>query len=49
MRDLEVLYGTYGLRSHFEAFMAFVEVQRQASRHKNDVSTNLKVRGGETR
>lgn len=45
MRDLEVLYGTYGLRSHFKAFMAFVEAERQASRHKDDVSTNLKVRG----
>jgi hypothetical protein len=45
VRDLEVLYGSYGLRSHFEAFMAFVEAERQASRHKDAVSTNLKVRG----
>lgn len=28
MRDLEVLYGAYGLRSHFEAFMNSVEAER---------------------
>jgi DNA-binding NtrC family response regulator len=33
MRDLEVLYGAYGLPSHFEAFMACVEAEKQASRH----------------
>jgi len=27
MRDREVLYGTYGLWSHFEAFMVFVEAE----------------------
>lgn len=41
MRDLEVLYGAYGLRSHFAAFMASVDAERQASTHKDDVSTNF--------
>lgn len=27
MRDLAVLYAIYGLRSHFEAFMASVEAE----------------------
>ena len=27
MRDLEVLYGAYGLQSNFEAFMAFVDLK----------------------
>jgi DNA-binding NtrC family response regulator len=31
MRDLEVLYGADGLQSHFEAFMARVDAERQAS------------------
>lgn len=31
LNDLQVLYGAYGLRSHFEAFMACVEAERQAS------------------
>ena len=30
MKDLEVLYGAYGLHSHFEAFMAFVDAERSA-------------------
>ena len=30
MRDHEVLYGTYGLRSHIEAFMAFVEAKSRS-------------------
>lgn len=33
MRDLEVLYGAYGLPSHFEASMACVDAERQAFRH----------------
>jgi len=33
MRDLEVLYGAYGLPSHFEAFTACVDAERRASRH----------------
>jgi len=28
MRDLEVLYGAYGLQSNFKAFMAFVDAER---------------------
>ena len=28
MKDLEVLYGAYGLQSHFEAFMASVDVEK---------------------
>ena len=28
MKDLEVLYGAYGLQSHFEAFMGAVEVEK---------------------
>jgi DNA-binding NtrC family response regulator len=28
MRDLEVLYGAYGLQSNFEAFMALVDAER---------------------
>jgi DNA-binding NtrC family response regulator len=33
MRDLEVLYGADGLQAHFEAFMARVDAERQASRY----------------
>lgn len=32
LRDLEVLYGAYGLQSNFEAFMAWSNAERQASR-----------------
>ena len=28
MKDLEVLYGAYGLQGHFEAFMASMEVEK---------------------
>jgi DNA-binding NtrC family response regulator len=28
MKDLEVLYGAYGLQAHFEAFMASVDVEK---------------------
>jgi two-component system, NtrC family, response regulator AtoC len=45
MRDLEVLYGAYGLQSNFEAFMNFVEAERQASRHKDDVSNHFAGEG----
>ena len=31
LNDLQELYGAYGLQSHFEAFMACVEAERQAS------------------
>jgi DNA-binding NtrC family response regulator len=41
MRDLGVLYGAYGLQSHFEAFMACVDAERQASRPKDELSTNI--------
>jgi DNA-binding NtrC family response regulator len=40
MKDLEVLYGAYGLQLHFEAFMACVDAERQASRHKHELSAN---------
>ena len=38
MRDLDVLYGAYGLQSHFEAFMACVEAERQEARDEDDLS-----------
>jgi DNA-binding NtrC family response regulator len=41
LSDLEVLYGAYGLQSHFAAFMACVDAERQASRPKDGLSTNL--------
>lgn len=41
MRDLEVLYGAYGLHSHFEAFMAYVEAERQRSTQKDEGSSGL--------
>jgi hypothetical protein len=28
MKDLEVLYGAYGLQSHFEAFMGSLDVEK---------------------
>ena len=34
LTDLEELYGAYGLRSHFEAFLASVDAERQASWQK---------------
>ena len=45
LRDLEVLYGAYGLQSNFEAFMEFMNAERQASRHKDEVSTNRSTEG----
>ena len=41
MRDLEVLYGAYGLHSHFEAFMASVDAERQASTQKDEGPTGV--------
>jgi DNA-binding NtrC family response regulator len=41
MRDLEVLYGAFGLPSHFEAFMACVEADRQESREE-DLASHLR-------
>lgn len=41
MRDLETLYGAYGLHSHFEAFMACVEAERQASTQKDEGPTGV--------
>lgn len=35
LKDLEVLYGAYGLQSNFEAFMEFVKAERQAYKHKD--------------
>jgi DNA-binding NtrC family response regulator len=32
LRDLEVLYGAYGLQSNFEAFMAWLNAERQRER-----------------
>jgi len=34
LADLEELYGAYGLRSHFEAFLGSVNAERQASWQK---------------
>ena len=34
LTDLEELYGAYGLRSHFEAFLGSVDAERQASWQK---------------
>jgi hypothetical protein len=31
MKDLEVLYGAYGLQGHFEALMASAEVEDKKS------------------
>jgi len=45
LRDLEVLYGAYGLHSNFEAIMDCVNAERQASRHKDEVSTNRPTEG----
>ena len=40
--------GAYGLPSHFEAFMACLDDERQASRHYDELSPNLKVKGRDT-
>lgn len=40
LRDLEVLYGADGLQSHFEAFMARVEAERQASSTASNPHSN---------
>jgi DNA-binding NtrC family response regulator len=45
LRDLEMLYGAYGLQSNFEAFMDFENAERQASKHKDGVSTNSPTEG----
>jgi hypothetical protein len=45
MRDLAVLYGAYGLPSHFEAFMAYVEAERQDSRDEGDVDVHPEKKG----
>lgn len=45
MRDLEVLYGAYGLQSHFEAFMAYVEAERQEARDSDDLAPHLGRKG----
>lgn len=45
MRDLEVLYGAYGLPSHFEAFMACAEAERQDSRDEGDVDAHPEKKG----
>ena len=41
LRDLEVLYGAYGLQSNFEAFMEFVDTDKQASQKKVKVEAQL--------
>lgn len=46
LRDLEVFYGAYGLQSNFEAFMDFVNAERQASRHKDECLPIAQQRGG---
>lgn len=45
LRDLEVLYGAYGLQSNFEAFMECVKAERQASRHKDEYRPIAQQRG----
>jgi two-component system response regulator HydG len=40
MKDLEVLYGADGLQSHFEAFMARVDAERQASSTASNPRSN---------
>jgi DNA-binding NtrC family response regulator len=40
MRDLEVLYGADGLQAHFEAFMARVDAERQASSTASNPRSN---------
>jgi DNA-binding NtrC family response regulator len=45
MRDLEVLYGAYGLQSHFDAFMAYVEAERQEARDSVDLAPHLGRKG----
>lgn len=46
LRDLEVLYGAYGLQSNFDAFMEFVNAEREASRHKDDCRSIAQQREG---
>ena len=46
LRDLEVFYGAYGLRSNFEAFMDCVNSERQASRHKDECQGIARQREG---
>lgn len=46
LRDLEVLYGAYGLQSNFEAFMEFANAEGQASRHKDDCRPIAQQREG---
>ena len=46
LKDLEVLYGAYGLQSNFEAFMEFVNEERQAARHKDECRPIAQQRGG---
>jgi DNA-binding NtrC family response regulator len=46
LKDLEVLYGGYGLQSNFDAFMEFVNAERQASRHKDDCRSIVQQREG---
>jgi DNA-binding NtrC family response regulator len=45
LRDLEVLYGAYGLQSNFEAFMECVNQEKQASQKK--VKVEAQVERGE--
>lgn len=41
LNDLQTLYGAYGLRSHFEAFMACVQAERQVSGQEHDDSASV--------
>ena len=47
LKDLEVLYGAYGLQANFEAFIEFVNAERQASRHKDKCRPIAQQRGGD--
>jgi len=49
LNDLQVLYGAYGLRSHFEAFMASVERERQVSGREDDDSASAREEKNQTR
>lgn len=46
LRDLEMLYGAYGLQSNFEAFMEFVNAERLASRHQDEYRPIAQQREG---
>jgi DNA-binding NtrC family response regulator len=48
LNDLQVLYGAYGLWSHFEAFMACVEGERQVSGLEDNASASAREEKSQT-